>query len=207
MKKVKTDYGRLTDANIFKYLKEEYNAQGIVSFEYEYIADFIPLAQKDYGDLYDCTLTSLTATIYYILKKKVAVNVIYDVVEKIAKRHLYDGNKTGTYSIFIKKIFDKSLQQFVTTKKINSKQSYFKKVGYGYTNICKQIDNKNPVLLSLWNDGRNYYKNHTVTIIGYRNFKVDGKQVRMLVIYDNWYKTRAYIDYEKLPAISSINYL
>lgn len=57
------------------------------------------------------------------------------------------------------------------------------------------------MLLNLWNDGRNYYKNHSVLIIGY---KITENNDFILTIYDNWYKHNSYIDYNKLSIISSI---
>ena len=52
----------------------------------------------------------------------------------------------------------------------------------------------------MWKDGLEYYKNHSVLIVGYLQ-TVDKK---MLVIYDNWFKSVSYIDYDKLSVISSI---
>ena len=59
----------------------------------------------------------------------------------------------------------------------------------------------------MWNDGRDIYKNHSVVVAGYQCYKIDGKDVRLLAIYDNWAKEIRYIDYKKLSIISSIHYL
>ena len=58
------------------------------------------------------------------------------------------------------------------------------------------------MVLSLWNDGRNYYKNHSVIIVGFNEFKTK----KILTVYDNWHETLSYIDYDKLSIISCINY-
>ena len=51
--------------------------------------------------------------------------------------------------------------------KINSVAKYGKGIGYNFKHIKNRIDNGHPVILSFYNDGRNYQSNHTVTIIGY----------------------------------------
>ena len=50
------------------------------------------------------------------------------------------------------------------------------------------------------NDGRKYYKNHTVTVIGYKKYK----KAKILIVADNWHKEVCYIDYNKLSFISSL---
>ena len=54
------------------------------------------------------------------------------------------------------------------------------------------------------NDGRNYYQNHTVTVIGYME---SGVKVKMLIIFDNWHETISYVDYNKMNKFCSVNYL
>jgi hypothetical protein len=86
-----------------------------------------------------------------------------------------------------------------------------KNVGYKFEKIMNLIDNKVPVIISVNNDGRNYYRNHSMTIIGYTIYRitlVDGQTInrRFLKVYDNWRSTFGYIDYEVLSSISSINY-
>ena len=63
----------------------------------------------------------------------------------------------------------------------------------------------------MFNDGRNYYKNHSIVILGYETFRLkadDGKikNVDMLIIYDNWSKNIGYVDYDLVSEISCINY-
>ena len=63
-----------------------------------------------------------------------------------------------------------------------------------------------PIILSMKNDGRNYYVNHTVTVMGYIMVRVGNRTVPILQVLDNWTKLISYIDYNKLSAISSINF-
>jgi uridylate kinase len=70
--------------------------------------------------------------------------------------------------------------------------------------IKKCIDNNIPVVLSITNDGRGYYKNHSVTVVGYRIYKADNKEIKMLILYDNWAFSESLLDYNKLSVLSAI---
>ena len=62
-------------------------------------------------------------------------------------------------------------------------------------------------MLSMFKDGRQWYEDHSVTIIGYAEYKLDGKKtVRMLKVYDNWYPEVMYVNYELMHMFSSIHY-
>ena len=88
------------------------------------------------------------------------------------------------------------------TFNVKSQVRYLKGVGYNWNIIKNNIQNNIPMILSLWNDGRNYYKNHSVIIVGFNEFKTK----KILTVYDNWHETLSYIDYDKLSIISCINY-
>ena len=61
--------------------------------------------------------------------------------------------------------------------------------------------------MSLTNDGRNYYKDHTITIVGYMVFEDENKQQRVIFkVYDNWYNGYALLDYNILRADCMICY-
>ena len=183
---------RLSDENISKYAPGNIIAQ-------KKIADINPLLQNNYGGDQGCTLTSITTVIKW-LRPDLAINTIYNEVERIARKYGYHPN-FGTLNIVIPPIFNLVLKSFRINKKTSSR--YLKDVGYCYRFIRENIDTNKPVMLNLWKDGRDYYKNHTVLIIGYR--EIEDK--KMLAIYDNWYKSVSYIDYDKLSIISSIVYL
>ena len=177
----------LNDENISEYLLSTY---GIKSSLYKiYIKDIEPLLQNDYGQENDCTLTSITTIIKYY-NKTIQVDVIYSITESIAKKYFYNGSK-GTLPLFISTIYNKVLESFYIKKKTKCKL------------IQDQINKQQPILLNMFDDGKNFYHNHTVSIIGYAIYD----DVRLLMIYDNWFKEISYIDYNKLSSISSINYL
>jgi len=60
-----------------------------------------------------------------------------------------------------------------------------------------------PLVLNLWKDGRGYYKDHSVVIIGAEEYE----KARFLLVLDNWHETVSLIDFDKLCIISSINYI
>lgn len=193
---------RLTAANVKKYVESTYGSPATQITD-KHILDFPSLLQKDYGGDNDCTLTSMTAIIYYITNGKYKADSIYNDVEKIAKKYFYSG-KWGTSYITIRTIFNKSLQKYAPN---TVKAGYLKNAGYNLNTIMSQIDKKKPLLLSMLSDGLGYYSRHSVTIIGYRVYAVNREKKTFLKIYDNWTRQITYIDYEKLSSVSSLHYL
>lgn len=197
---------RLTSSNVNNYLEELFpnSRKRVIKSK---TLEFIPLLQADYGEANDCTITSITACICNLLDR--APEEVYNVVEHIAKKNGYNGTTTGTNPLKIKKIYDLALKSFGSNLIIKS--GYGKCIGYSYDKICNLIDAKTPIILSVNNDGRNYYRNHSITIIGYARYRLtlpNGsiRERRMLRVYDNWYKEYGFVDYEVLSTISSINY-
>lgn len=191
----------LTSTNIKSYLLGRYNQYTEVREVKTKMLSFIPLLQSDYGKEKDCTLCSITAYVYNKTKETSPLD-IYTKVEKIATKYFYNGDKYGTIPFFNKKILSEALDK---QQKVNEK--YVKGLGFTFTDIQTLLDNNKPVILSINNDGRNYYKNHTVTVIGYRIYCMDNKKnLGMLAVYDNWTKAVRYIDYKAMSNISSITY-
>jgi len=192
---------KLTSNNVKKYVEDTYGSTAIQTADV-YMQDFTPLLQCDFGGDNDCTLTCITAIIKHITKGKHKATSIYEYVEKIAKKHLYH-HKIGTNYFVIKSIFDKALEKYCSKK---SKVGHIKNKGYNLKTIVTQINKKNPVILSLHSDGNGYYGKHSVVVIGYRTYSVNNKDKTLLKIYDNWSRQIAYLDYEKISTISSVNY-
>ena len=185
---------RLSDANLKLYL-------GTADPPCKKIIPNIPqLLQNDYGEDCDCTLTSVTAVIKFF-KPNYDISYIYNWVEKIALAYGYRGNK-GTNYLVIRTVYKKSLQGFGINDYIPISH-YLKGLCFDYELIKREIDYGRPILLNLWKDGRDFYKNHTVLIIGYCYIN----KKHMLIVQDNWYKTVSYIDYDLLSSISSVQTL
>lgn len=159
------------------------------------IQNIQPLLQDDYGELNDCTLTSITTIIKYFCND-IPVERIYTVVEAVAQQHFYSGDK-GTNPLLITNILNKVLDYFSIKKKSGGR--YLRNVGYNLKFIQQQINLNQPVILNMHHSNNNYYQNHTVLIIGY----VDN----FLLIYDNWTTEMQLLDYYDISLISSINYL
>lgn len=196
---------RLWNGNIREYLKKKYKGTKVIKCTSSKLLNFKPLLQDDYGEAGDCTLTSLTACVNYYLANSKPIEEIYNYVEKIAKKWGYKGN-IGTFPLFIQRIYNQTLKHFPCAKK-RTAQGYIKGVGFNF-NTIKNILNKNtPIVLSIKNDGRNYYTNHTITIVGYMIYSINNKHTaNILVVYDNWTKSESFIDFDVLPIMASINY-
>ncbi len=193
---------RITKYNLKKYLDDTYGNRQVQPCSHKQLDGFIPLLQNDYGEANDCTLTSMTAIIFYLSEQKLAVKDIYPVVEKFAKKYGYRGNR-GTPFATIRKIFQQSLATFSMP---TAYAKFIKGIGYKFKNIQAEINKGNPVILSMHNDGKDYYENHSITIVGYETYKIDNKLLPMLIVYDNWYKSISYVDYNKMSRLSSIHY-
>ena len=150
------------------------------------------LLQKNYGQKNDCTLTSL-AFLYGVEK--------YPQIEQIAMRYGYDGKKNGTSPFVVRKIMLACNKQFSVSGTCCVR--YGKGISFDYETVKSVIDKGHYLLLNLWKDGRDYYKNHAVTVIGYEAYE----RGRFLIVFDNWNSTYSYIDYGKLSLISSVNWM
>ena len=191
----------LTNNNIESYLLWKYPKYTEAKEIESKILSFTPLLQSNYGKEKDCTLCSITAYIYNETKD-ISPLEIYSKVEKIATKYFYNGDIYGTIPFFNGRILSEALEN---QQKIG--QKYFKGIGFSFTNIQTLINNNKPVILSINSDGRDFYKNHTVTIIGYKIYRMDDKKdFYMLAVYDNWSKTVRYIDYRAMSYLSSITY-
>lgn len=151
-----------------------------------------PLLQKNYGEKNDCTITSLAC---------IFGEGHYAEIEKIAKKYGYDGKKKGTNPLTVKAIMKDFLRKW---KMLSPKpfSAYGKGAGWTFNLITQLIKNRIPVVLNLWDDGRGYYHDHSVVIVGIEEYE----RAKFLLVYDNWNSSISYIDYGKLCFISSINW-
>ncbi len=189
---------QLTDYNLGQYCVYPFS----VKSEKE-ISNVLGLLQRNYGQDQDCTLTSMTALLLYYTKKN-SVQDIYNEVERIATKLGYKGN-IGTNPLVIRCLMQNVLKRYQIKKTCYS--AYLKSIGYTIDLIKKLINKDVPIILNLSNDGRKYYQNHSVLIIGYKEIVLSNKKTMFfLKVKDNWSKETSYIDYSKLSMISSINY-
>ena len=192
---------RIHQNNLKTYLKNTYGGTPILKQQSK-IENFPQLLQADYGEANDCTLTSMTAIVYFLSNGKYSIDTIYAYVEQVAKKYGYRG-ASGTPFITIRKIFHKSLKKFNLPK---AYAKYGKDLGFTFKNIKQEITKGNPLILSVDNDGRDYYDNHSVTVIGYAIYAVNGIEIPMLLLQDNWYKSIGYLDFNRITTAASIHY-
>ncbi len=151
-----------------------------------------PLLQNDYGQKNNCTITSLS----YLFGPS-----HYGLIESIAKRFGYCGEKRGTNPFVIRWIMRNMLRKRRQPER--ARAAYGKGIGVMWEKCVALSEASVPFLLNLHKDGRGHYSNHTVTVIGYAEFE----NGRFLVVYDNWVREESLIDYDKLSVFCSINWM
>ncbi|MFD1956653.1 hypothetical protein ACFSL6_21330 [Paenibacillus thailandensis] len=62
---------------------------------------------------------------------------------------------------------------------------------WGFSTFVNEIDNERPLLYNL---GTCYYKNHTVSVFGYKEYDV----AKFLMVKDNWSTSTRYIHYQQM---------
>ena len=151
-----------------------------------------PLLQRNYGEELDCTITSMAC----IFGEK-----YYGQIEAIARRYGYDGEKRGTNPLTVRRI----MADFLSTQHMTgtARSGSGKGIGWRWATVKRLIARQTPVILNLWNDGRGYYHDHTVTVTGVEEYRKD----RFLLVLDNWNESISLIDYRKLSTIYSINWV
>ena len=195
---------RISENNLTEYLHAKFpTATNFVYLAPVRLTAVPQLLQRDYGKALDCTLTSITAVMMYYLPHK-GDNEIYDEVEKVAEKYFYNGDKKGTNPIFIRSIMKDVAKHFGLKKSM--KVRYLNGICFNFNSIKKMIGKKIPVIINIFKDGRKYYDDHSITITGYREIKVDGKTKKFLIVQDNWAKDYSYLDFDCLGMIASLNY-
>lgn len=150
------------------------------------------LLQRDFGKRSDCAITSMAS---------IFGPEHYSIIEQYAKRYGYNGDSWGTLTITIRKIMQKVMDHLGGEYRFKkAKSAYLKNVGVTWE-LCKSLsERKIPYVLALKSDGRNYYKNHSVTVVGY----MECTNGRFLVVYDNWDITTSLIDFNKMSTLCSV---
>ena len=192
----------ITDATMWQYLDEKFNNPDLIEIQRMKVCEGVPaLLQNDYGLDGDCTVTSMTCLLNFIHGTK--IQLAYDMVEHIDMQYGYDSVR-GTNPFLINKILRKAefrLNVIPTVWTVG----YGKGIGYNFETIVRSIKKNHPMILSMPTDGRGYYTNHSVTVVGYAEYRVNKKRQRFVMLHDNWHKEVVYLDYELLSLFSSLN--
>ena len=203
------DCRRLDNLNIQKYILSKNLGYDKIELKKSNMINLVPFLQKNFGEDYDCTLTSISSCLYYWLNKTRTPQEVYFEVEKNARKYFYDGTKFGTIPIFIKNIYQECATNFQLDFKAQS--HYIKGLGFTKDFLKTVLDYETPIILSFLNDGRDFYLSHSVTVVGYKDFlikseKLPDKIETVFCVYDNWNATISYIDFDVLSSISCICY-
>ena len=187
---------RLQATNLQNYINSKYpGAEYICARTMFYRPYYL---QKDFGGLNDCTLMSISYA-YKMAYPNKDINAIYNKVEAAAKKFFYN-DKIGTIPFFINNIISKAFN-------INSQGKLVKNVGFNPSTIIKALEKGKIVILSMFSDGNNYFKNHSVSVVGYKKYKHNGRYIYFFEVRDNWNSFSSYVDYQTMSCVSSINYL
>lgn len=192
---------RIDKNNIDFYLTELGMSDHTIS-EWHEIEGLTPLLQTHFGEKYDgdCTLTSITEVWHFLNKGYISPEDIYEIVRNIAESKFFF--KNGTLPIFINNICDH------LGYNMKSRTKYFKGMGFSFNSIKKIIDGGMPLILSMTWDGRDYYDNHSVTVLGYHTCvdPTTGLERHFLHVHDNWKADVSFVDFERISFFSSISY-
>lgn len=82
-------------------------------------------------------------------------------------------------------------------------KNYGKVVGWNWLTARRLAERGIPAVLNLWDDGRGYYHDHSVVLVGVEEYQ----RARFLLVLDNWSETVSLIDYNKLCVASSLNWV
>ena len=142
----------------YKRLEAEYPNRGKQT--YRKLIPMTGLLQKNYGKELDCTLTSL-ACIYGARW--------YGTIEHIATKHGYDGDRKGTNPLTVKAITKELLR--VLHEPGTPRSAYGKVVGWNCLTARRLAERGIPAVLNLWDDGRGYYHDHSVVLVGVEEYQ------------------------------------
>ena len=175
-----------------------------------FVSGTMPHLQSEYGDANNCTLVSIATVIEHLLNEHTqssySFSEIYkNVLNGIKPKFAYSP-KYGTISLFNKNIAENVLESYLDGCNFTTQGNYIKGLGYDYELIKDVIDSGFPAYLYARKADK--YKNHTMVIIGYREYmNVNKKWIRQLIVYDNWSKREKNIDYSSISFISMIGYI
>lgn len=155
------------------------------------------------ADANNCSITAIATVVYYYKHIKGYGNIdssITDIYRTVRAKAVERGYTAegGTDYWDIDNILTDTFAAY----------GYDMQGNNDYINLWNTIKteittNWSPVILSMTGG---YYNNHTVTIVGWTQFKSSENNdiVRFLKVYDGWTISNRYIDYEKITAIKNI---
>lgn len=190
-KNKKLPYGKIKDIN--KYLSARYNGEPLlVDKGRGLIMNRQSMEEITGRKVNNCTLVAISRVLMYYRNRyhkytiDRSIKDIYLKVEEIAREYGYT-DKKGTIPFFVKNITQDVFEEYGVKVKCRGHYIWsFEK------QVKREILAGRPVILNI---ARGVYRNHTVTVIGYCIYKVNGKEYPVLKVADGWNKGMHYIDY------------
>lgn len=142
-----------------------------------------------------CSIVAITRILkYYHDQGYILIDKnVVDIYQKVKVRAERSGfkEKRGTNPIKINNITKSVLLDYGYISKARGK--YF----WDFNTVKKEIDNDRPIIMNI---ARGYYKNHSITVNGYRVIKTKDKTHIFIAIYDGWSNQQRYLDYDWFSA-------
>lgn len=192
----KTGYGAISDCDA--YVKDRYGRECHMETEKELSLESFSMSDIS-TDANNCVLTGITRILSYHLKGKVSVTEIYCQVKTVAMQKGFS-TKKGLPFHKIRGVL-KLVAEAFGLQSCRVKSVYLFRIFHA---VKKEIDAGNPVLLNIsWG----YYKNHTVTGIGYRIYKRNRRTCLFIVVYDGWTNQKMFLDVRRFWVPKSLTIL
>lgn len=191
-------YGGINDC--IKYLEDRYGGSATLSSSKSLdMKNFVMSTFESSAN--NCTLTAITRVLkYYYDKGYTKIDSsqydIYRDVKRVAEAYGYTSTK-GTGFTKINNIVEDVLEEYGYSKS-TCKGIY----AWNFSSEVKdEINAGRPVIMNI---ARGYYGNHTVTVCGYKIYKITKKGIfgnstktyNMIEVYDGWSSGKRYIDYK-----------
>ncbi len=141
----------------------------------------------------NCSLVAVTRVLFYYKEKQGLEGIngdifeIYKEVEAIGKRFGYT-DKRGTVPTRIDNIMKEAFKHYGYRAKCRGIYSWEFE-----TEVKREIDQDRPVVMNL---ARGYYRDHTITVVGYSVWEKGDKKLPVIKVVDGWNGGYYYIDYK-----------
>lgn len=193
-KKSRRAYDFGNPADIEGYLNEKYQERPVLIKANEIdLAEFTGRSLEIGSG--NCTLVSMVRSIEYLKDLKGLDRIpkdrrqIYEDSKKIARKYFYT-DKYGTLPALAGNIYESIFLHY-------DYNAYSK--GYFIwdfdDNVVREIDLSYPVIFNI---ARGYYKNHSITISGYRIYQLGRRKIKIAIIHDSWRKSVRYLNFSQL---------
>lgn len=195
--------GRIDDSNLDNYLAATYSKEYTLCTSKKIACK--PIIQDRHSQLKDAMLVAITTVLNQKLKGIYSVNQLYSIIESAAKGCHVNEEKYGVTPRAIKMIVAKAAKKL--TIEMSAISAFKKGIGFTVDDIFSQLRRNNLVILSISDDGREFYHYQPVVVVGYKVFAIEGTEVTLLEVLDGQDNVVSYIDYSLLSSKCSISYL